>query len=462
MNFTDTICAPLSAPGQAAVSLLRISGTDAFKLAASRFDHSDKLLSSPSHRIIFGTYLSQNGLHLDEVLIYKYIAPHSYTGEDTIELSCHGNPRIMARILEDLLLDCRLATPGEFTHRAYLNGKLDLIQAEAVNDLITAEGEKAEATALQQLKGRLTTALTELLERIRQARIRIELAIDFSDQDLPLDLSAFETELSGIIHDAEALAEKSRSGKFIREGIRICLAGAPNAGKSSLFNAFLQEDRALVSPQPGTTRDYLEEHVQLSGYKLVIYDTAGLRQSADDIEQMGISKTHKLLESADLILYLQDCSAGGSSVSSVLPVESTDPRLIRLISKIDLAGFNSLPSPEDWDKYLKSIEMDATWLPLSTVLEHGLEPLQTEILNRLQLPRELPQGALVTNSRQLAALQRSLTSLKAALQAHQNDLGYEFIAFDLIEAASALQEILGSTAGEDMLGEIFSSFCIGK
>ena len=461
MTFTDTICAPLSAPGQAAVSLIRISGASAFKLAASHFDHPEKLHASPSHSIIYGYYVSKNGTALDEVLLYKFIAPHSYTGEDTIELSCHGNPLIVARILEDLLLDCRLATPGEFTRRAYLNGKLDLIQAEAVNDLITAEGEKAEASALQQLQGRLTAALTELLERIRQSRIRIELAIDFSDQDLPMDLSAFETELSGIIDASEALAEKSRGGKFIREGIRLCLAGAPNAGKSSLFNAFLEEDRALVSPQPGTTRDYLEEHVQLAGYKLIIFDTAGLRSSGDELEQMGISKTHKLLESADLILYLQDSSAGLSS-SAPAGISADDPRLIPLLSKIDLGGFTSLPPADEWHNYLQSHNLPDSLLPLSTVLEHGLQPLQNEILSRLQLPRELPQGALVTNSRQLAALKRSINSLKSALQAHQNDLGYEFIAFDLIEAASALQEILGTTAGEDMLGEIFANFCIGK
>lgn len=461
MTFTDIICAPLSAPGQAAVSLIRISGTNAFKLAASRFDNPEKLYASPSHSIIYGCYVSKNGTALDEVLLYKFIAPHSYTGEDTVELSCHGNPLIVARILEDLLLDCRLATPGEFTRRAYLNGKLDLIQAEAVNDLITAEGEKAEASALQQLKGKLTTALTELLERIRQARIRIELAIDFSDQDLPLDLSAFETELSGIVAASEALAEKSRGGKFIREGIRLCLAGAPNAGKSSLFNAFLEEDRALVSPQPGTTRDYLEEHVQLAGYKLIVFDTAGLRLSEDSIEQMGISKTHKLLESADLILYLQDSSSALSS-SAPAGISADDPRLIPLLSKIDLAGFTSLPPAEEWHKYLQTHDLPENLLPLTTVLERGLEPLHNEILNRLQLPRELPQGALVTNSRQLAALKRSINSLKSALQAHQNDLGYEFIAFDLIEAASALQEILGTTAGEDMLGEIFANFCIGK
>ena len=461
MTFTDIICAPLSAPGQAAVSLIRISGKGAIELAASRFDHPEKLLSSTSHSIIYGNYISKTGTALDEVLLYKFIAPHSYTGEDTIELSCHGNPFIVARILEDLLLDCRLATPGEFTRRAYLNGKLDLIQAEAVNDLITAEGEKAEASALQQLQGRLTAALTELLERIRQSRIRIELAIDFSDQDLPMDLSAFETQLSGSITAAEALAEKSRGGKFIREGIRICLAGAPNAGKSSLFNAFLEEDRALVSPQPGTTRDYLEEHVQLAGYKLIIFDTAGLRSSGDELEQMGITKTHKLLESADLILYLQDSSAGLSS-SAPAGISADDPRLIPLLSKIDLGGFTSLPPAEEWHNYLQSHNLPDNLLPLSTVLEHGLQPLQNEILSRLQLPRELPQGALVTNSRQLAALKRSINSLKSALQAHQSDLGYEFIAFDLIEAASALQEILGTTAGEDMLGEIFANFCIGK
>lgn len=457
--FSDTICALLSAPGLAAVSLIRISGPQSFLLAEARFSKAKKFHTSPSHTILHGLWQDRTGTALDEVLVYKFIAPHSYTGEDTVELSCHGNPHLVAKIMTDLLLDCRQAQPGEFTQRAYLNGKLDLIQAEAVHDLIVSGGSKATGTALQQLQGKLTQSLVEILNRIQSARIRIELAIDFSDQDLPLDLTDFASSLRGIIDTAQALAEKSSSGRFIREGIRICLAGAPNSGKSSLFNAFLQEDRALVSPRPGTTRDYLEEQVQLAGYTLIIYDTAGLRESGDEIEQMGISLTHKLIESSDLILFLHDPSSG-TSLSGMEAIPGS--KLINLVSKVDCLGWNRLPEPEEWQLYLQQNALPNSYIPVSSFLNGGLERLEEAILVRLALPRELPQGVLVTNGRQLAALQRSIEALLKAETAFLSDLGYEFVAFDLIEASSALQEILGTISTEEMLNSIFADFCIGK
>lgn len=463
-SFGDTICAPITPAGEAASSLIRISGAGAFEIAESRFKPATKLRNSDSHRIIFGIWNDKAGIALDEILIYKFIAPHSYTGEDVIELSCHGNPRLVSQIMEDLLLDCRMALPGEFTQRAYLNGKLDLIRAEAVNDLITASGSKAASSALSQLRGTLTGFLETLLKDIQTCRIKIELAIDFSDQDLPqIDLDAFATELDTIIGKAEKLVEESRSGRYVREGIKICLVGPPNAGKSSLFNAFLRENRALVSPHPGTTRDYLEESVSLAGYSLVIYDTAGLRDASDEVERMGIDRTRELLNSADLVLVLQE---PGQSFRIDGLIDSQ--RILNIITKIDSLGFTALPAPADLAGKLKE-QFPAIYavlpdelIPISVMMDGGLAAISAEILKRLELPRELPEGPMLTNSRHLAAIRRSISALHKAREAMQGNLGYEFIAFDLIEASSAINEILGTGSVDDLLGSIFSDFCIGK
>jgi len=321
-----------------------------------------------------------------------------------------------------------------------------------VNDLITASGSKAASSALSQLRGTLTGFLETLLKDIQTCRIKIELAIDFSDQDLPqIDLDAFATELDTIIGKAEKLVEESRSGRYVREGIKICLVGPPNAGKSSLFNAFLRENRALVSPHPGTTRDYLEESVSLAGYSLVIYDTAGLRDASDEVERMGIDRTRELLNSADLVLVLQE------------PGQS-----FRIDGLIDSLGFTALPAPADLAGKLKE-QFPAIYavlpdelIPSSVMMDGGLSAISAEILKRLELPRELPEGPMLTNSRHLAAIRRSISALHKAREAMQGNLGYEFIAFDLIEASSAINEILGTGSVDDLLGSIFSDFCIGK
>lgn len=465
MTF-DTICAVISAPGTAAVSLIRISGPEAFQISARHFSKAEKLLSSPSHSVLFGLFLDSEQRELDELLITKFIAPHSYTGEDVLELACHGNPTLVARIMEVLLNSCRLAHPGEFTQRAYLNGKLDLIQAEAVNDLIHAGSSKSSVSALRQLRGQLTDYLGQILERIQNARLRVELAIDFSDQDLPqIDLDKLRADLEELTQKAQDLYSESQNGRFLRDGIKLCLAGAPNVGKSSLFNAFLKSSRAIVSPHPGTTRDYLEESISLFGYTVVIYDTAGLRETSDEIESLGIDRSRELIEASDLVLYLHELS-GFTSTTELLPGK----QVIHIITKIDLLGLPDcvparMPSESEWLSFLLSKGFDPTNplpIPVSTILEGGLTPIKESILKVLKLPRELSEQPQITNSRQLAALGRTITALQRTNQALADKLGFEFIAFDLIEASTALQEILGSISTDDMLGEIFSKFCVGK
>ncbi len=445
---TEPICALITPAGHAAIAMLRLSGNGVFEILARHFRSGHKLLKAKSHSILHGYFTDSNGEDLDEVLVYVFRKPHSYTGEDLLELSCHGNPDLANRILQVLLLSCRMANPGEFTLRAYLNGKLDLNQAEAVNDLIHAKASRAEKAALHQLQGHLSQALKNLLERISRLRMRCELAIDFSDQDLPLpEGSELRYELIQVLDTAKSLAATGQQGRLIREGIKICLSGAPNAGKSSLFNAFLKQNRALVTPHPGTTRDYLEESISLNGFPVVFYDTAGLRPNPDSIEAQGIAKSHQLMHSADLILYLIDATLPAELSLSGIDAE-LQKKILIVFTKMDL-----LP---------KTTPLPDKVIPCSSVTPDGLKHLSEAILNQLLQHDFSPEQALVTNTRQLSALQRSITFLDNALLALSENRGYEYIAFELSAASSALEEILGVISTDDLLSEIFSNFCIGK
>ena len=442
--MNNPICAPVTAPGQAAISVIRCSGSDVIPMVAKHFRPSKKLLNAASHTLLLGTFYGTDNSPLDELLVSVFRAPNSYTGEDVLELSSHGNPYLVDKILSTLLQSMDLAKPGEFTLRAYLNGKMDLSQAEAVNDLIMASTSKAEAAALMQVKGYLSRHLETLLARLGEARIRCELAIDFADQDLPsIDLQDLGNRIDSLISDAVELYSEGQHSRKLREGIKICLAGAPNAGKSSLFNAFLKQNRAIVSPHPGTTRDYLEESFSLSGYPIVLYDTAGLRQDAGEIEAEGISRSHQLMREADLILYLyerQEDLARGEW-------DSSPDKTIFVASKADLSLHKELPSGH---------------IPCSVAAPDGLKMLSEAILGRLKLPSEVLCRPLVTNARHLAALKRCIEALDSARRALAQDAGFEFIAFDLKEAGTALEDILGVVSSEDLLNQIFSGFCIGK
>ncbi len=413
-------------------------------IVAKYFRPAQKLLKAAANTVIFGTFYDADETALDEVLLTVFHAPKSYTGEDTIELSCHGNPALADRILTTLLGQARLANPGEFTLRAYLNGKMDLSQAEAVNDLILANSSKAETAALMQIKGYLGKHLADIMRDIQDARLRCELAIDFSDQDLPqIDLKDLARRLDTILSTARALKEEGQSGIKLREGIKICLAGAPNSGKSSLFNAFLKQNRAIVTAVPGTTRDYLEESFSLAGYPIVLYDTAGLRDSEDEIEKQGIARSYSLIKNADLILYLYE----GDFTSLPEDWQAYQDRLILVAAKADIFPERYVP---------------AGHIELSVLSQDGLKALSNAILKHLKLPNVTLEHPLITNVRHLAALSRSITALEAAQAALQQELGFEFIAFELISAHSALEDILGLVPSDELLHKIFDQFCIGK
>lgn len=450
----EAICACITPPGLAAIGVIRISGCGAIGIVAQYFRPRSKLLNLPSHSVLKGVFHSRGGTPLDTVLCTVFRAPRSYTGEDCVELSCHGNPQILARVLECLLLEARLANPGEFTLRALQNGKLDLAQAEAVNDLINAPGEQAQAAALMQVRGLLSAHLAKLLDALTDARLRCELAIDFSDQDLPqIDLPDLDRRISGLLDQARALLSDGARGRYIRDGIKVCLAGSPNSGKSSLFNAFLNFNRAIVTPHPGTTRDYLEEMVSLQGYTLVLYDTAGLRDSTDAVEREGISRSLGLMRSADLVLYL--LPPDQAVPADPLP-EDLAARTLWLASKFDLV---SAAGPADPARDGSAPELA---LPVSVLGEPGLEPLQQAILARFELSTAPLSRPLITNARHLAALSRAIDGLERALAALRAGSGFEFVAFDLISASKALEEILGIVSIDGLLERIFANFCIGK
>ena len=456
----EAICALITPPGFAAINVLRISGKGSIGIVAQYFRPRKKLLNSPSHHAIFGVFHDRAGNPLDQVLCTVFRSPHSYTGEDSVEISCHGNPQISASILENLLLEARLAQPGEFTLRALLNGKLDLLQAEAVNDLICATGNRAGSAALMQVQGYLSSHLKLLLDAITDARLRCELAIDFSDQDLPqIDLIVLQKRVTALLEQARALYNDGNRGKYIREGIRICLAGAPNSGKSSLFNAFLKYNRAIVTPHPGTTRDYLEESVSLHGYTLVLYDTAGLRESTDSIEREGIDRAKELMRDSDLVLWLKAFDDEHSDSDILSLPEEIAAKTLYLSSKSDL--IQTIPNTSQDASHIDG-SSPLSRLPVSVITADGMNRLYEAILQRFSLPREELSQPLITNSRHLAALQRCISALENAQDSLRTDSGFEFTAFDLITASKALEEILGIVTTDDLLGQIFSSFCIGK
>lgn len=457
LDFKEPICAQITPPGRAAIHVIRISGEGCIQLVARHFSNGSKLVQAPPTSVVYGVFKDAQGVELDEVLISVFRTPHSYTGDDTLEISCHGNPGLAARIMLTLLDFSRMAEPGEFTLRALHNNKIDLIQAEAVNDLIQGDSSKARFAALSQVRGVLSKKMQELLQHITNLRIHCELAIDFADQDLPsIDENELIAELDMIEAQITDLIQQGSHGRLIRDGIRICLAGAPNAGKSSLFNELLKENRAIVSPHPGTTRDYLEETLSIQGYTVVLTDTAGLRESGDETELEGIERSRRLMQQADLILYLADASDQRTVTkeSLDLPPELAARSLIAL-SKADLASSEKLAE-------MKTAFDGHTAVACSVLHPGGLDDLTQAVLQHFSLIEPMFERPLVTNTRHLAALEKAGQSLAKARHALANKMGFEFAAFDLIEASAALEQILGVIAPDELLDQIFSGFCIGK
>jgi tRNA modification GTPase len=444
--MNDTIAAISTAFGEGAVALIRVSGPEAIAIADHLWAGRTRLASAPARRANFGT-LAQGDEKLDDVLVTVFRAPHSYTGEDVVEIAGHGGILVSRRVLEAVLRGgARPANPGEFTQRAYLHGKMDLTQAEAVMDLITAQTDLALRAANEQLEGRLGQRIRKLREDVLEILAHVEAYIDFPEEDIDPDTDALlRRRIDGALAAAQELLATATQGKVLREGVRTVIFGAPNVGKSSLLNLFLGHERAIVSHLPGTTRDVLEETINLRGIPLRLIDTAGVRHTNDEIEQAGIDRARQQVERADLRLRVVDASRACNEHSDEI---ASSGKEILVLNKCDLATHPS------WE--------GVPGVRMSCLKGEGFDALADAVLAAITSGQATADWTCAINARHAACLERASDFLRAAESAFDEGLSPEFIAEELRAAMNAVGEIVGRADTEELLGVIFSRFCIGK
>ncbi|GAA4336689.1 tRNA uridine-5-carboxymethylaminomethyl(34) synthesis GTPase MnmE [Flaviaesturariibacter amylovorans] len=455
-GWSDTIVALATPPGIGAIGVIRLSGPGAIGVTNRLFPSKD-LTAQPSHTLHVGL-LKQEGEALDEVVVALYKGPRSFTGEDTTEISCHGSPYIQGRIIEACIAaGARLARPGEFTQRAFLNGKLDLAQAEAVADLIASNTAASAKTALHAIRGGFSAALRQLREGLLQFSALIELELDFSQEDVEF---ADRTRLRALLGEARTLTtqllDSFRLGNVIRNGISVALIGRPNAGKSTLLNALLNEERAIVSAIAGTTRDTIEEVLNIDGILFRLIDTAGIRShSSDAIENAGIEKSRQKLAAADLVLCLFD--AVGTEPVELQELEEELQRggkpWLLVANKVDTGALPALR--EKWAHRGNVVFISAK-------SGTGVDALKQEMVDRVLQGAAETESAIVTNARHYAALQEVQRSVEDVLNGLDSGLPGDLLALDIRRCLHYLGEITGEITNEDQLDYIFSKFCIGK
>ena len=453
-SIADTIVALATAPGIGAISVIRLSGKEAITICNEVFKGKDLSLVE-THTAHFGTIRDGNKI-IDEVLVTVFIGPKSFTKENIVEVSCHGSPYITKEIIRVFLNHgARLAKPGEFTKRAFLNGQFDLAQAEAVADLIAADSEMSHKAALSQMRGGFSKEIKALRTELIHFASLIELELDFSEEDVEF---ANRDDLRALIEKLKVTIQKLLAsfdlGNVIKNGVPTVIAGKPNAGKSTLLNALLNEDRAMVSDIAGTTRDVIEDEISIEGIAFRFIDTAGLRETDDRLEAMGIERTYQKMKEASLIIYLFD----------VLEVQSTEYKvqstalqqlgipIIFVANKIDNI------SAED----LAHLQTTNTFIAISAAQKIGIETLKDELLNTVNLDSFKTGNTIVTNIRHYDALLQTRNALQAVLDGMDMHVTGDFLAMDIRQSLHYLGEIVGEITHEDLLDNIFSKFCIGK
>jgi tRNA modification GTPase len=443
----ETIAAIATPPGEGALAVIRISGPGALAVADTVFRAAKSPSAMDERRVAFGRIIDAHGEVIDEVLLTVFRNPRSYTGEDLVEISGHGGSLVASRVLAAVLESgARMARPGEFTERAFLNGKLDLTQAEAVMDLISAQTPRAAKAAAGQLEGRLGDEINTLRSDLLGCVAHLEAFIDFPEEGIdPESGAALRKRMEGIADHLERLLSTADEGRLLREGITLALCGAPNAGKSSLLNRLLGSERAIVSAIPGTTRDTIEECASLGGYPFRVIDTAGLRETSDPVEREGVERARRAAEAADLRIHLVDAA------EPVSPAPLFADELL-VLNKIDLVA----------DRHrLSSVSATAC---ISCQTGEGIDSLITSILAKVTGRSEgesLPDGAAI-NTRHQECLKRAAAALQAAIALLGAGEPPELVAVELRSALGAVGEIVGDAGTEEILGKIFSSFCIGK
>ena len=453
MTVSDTIVAIASAPGRGAVGVIRVSGPDVPQIAASIIGNL------PAPRVAqVAHFLDSDGAWLDRGLALHFPAPASYTGEHVLELQAHGGILVLDSLLKRLLeLGCRMARPGEFSERAFLNGKIDIAQAEAIADLIDAGSAAAARAAVRSMQGEFSAQVHELQAQITELRTLVEAAIDFPDEELDfVPGSVLGDRMAKIFMGFDAITAAARQGALLREGLNVVIAGKPNAGKSSLLNKLVGDEIAIVTDQPGTTRDVLRQQVHLDGLPLNLIDTAGLRTAADVVEAEGVRRAVAELARADRVLYILDAAApvsesSASDLATELSELPKDVPVTLVFNKIDLSGAQANVDES----------RDPPQVFLSAKTGAGLELLRAHLKNRAGY-RGGDSGALSARRRHLDALDRAKTCVVQAAQTLTTSRAFELFAEELRRAQLALGEITGEFSSDDLLGEIFGSFCIGK
>lgn len=448
MNKHNSTIAAISTPaGIGGISIVRMSGSKSISILSKSLKCKTLPKNFRTNSIHHGKFVD-SGKIIDDVMVSVFISPNSYTGEDIVEINCHGGNFVTHRILQILLKNgAQIAKPGEFTKRAFLNGKMDLTEAEAVIDLIHSKTKHSQEVAISQLEGKLYSSIKKILNKITNLRTEIELNIDFSEQGLEkINFKELLEKLRIVKKEIELLVNTGNEGIILNEGYRVVIAGESNAGKSSIFNKLVENERSIVTDIPGTTRDYIEEDISLQGYLIKVFDTAGLRKSNNKIENVGIEKSFSIINKAHLLLWVYDITA---NIKSSMKSQLNDKDFIEVFNKIDLVKN-------------KTIYKNSSIAYVSALTGEGIDKLKAKIISKIDVNKYDISNGLISNSRQLAAATKGLKALKKAMKATQEKIGLEFIAFDLRTASKALEEIIGKITSDEIINSIFDKFCVGK
>lgn len=452
-SLVDTICAPATAAG-GALGIVRISGPQAITIVSKLCSHVT--MATPANTIHYDHIVNASGEVVDEVMVSVFKAPHSYTGEDCVEMSCHGSRYIINKLLELLIENgCRMANPGEFTQRAFLNGKMDLSQAEAVADLIASTNKATHHLAMSQLRGGISSELQQLRDQLLKLTSLLELELDFSDHE---DLEfADRIELKNIANKIDnhilKLAKSFETGQAIKQGIPVAIVGKTNVGKSTLLNRLLHEDRAIVSDVHGTTRDTIEDTIDLQGITFRFIDTAGIRQTTDEVELVGIQRTFAAIEKARIVLWVVDQKPTSRELKEIQE-KCTDKSLIIIENKIDIS-----------EQHFTSIDLAANIpvIPISAKHNIHLDHLEQAIYKAANIPTLADTDVIITNARHYDALLRAHESISIVLSGMEAQLSGDLLSEDLRQVLSHLSEITGGEiTTPEVLGNIFKNFCVGK
>lgn len=457
-DTADTIAAITTPLGESGIGAVRISGPDAYAVGDKIFKSKSAvpLKERRDRSIQYGTIVDENGTCIDEVLALIMKGPHSYTAEDVLEIQCHGGREALESILQLILRSgARMANPGEFTERAFVNGRIDLAQAEAVMDVIQAKSRAGLTSAVSQLEGRLSKVINKTRKELTELVTRLEVMIDYPEEDLE-DIAV--PDVSGALQEMQEklqhMLEESQNGRMIRDGVMAAIAGTPNAGKSSLLNRLLQEERAIVTDVPGTTRDVLEEWITLRGVPVCLVDTAGIRETDDTVEKIGVSRARRYLDRADIILAVIDGSRPLTDEDKDILQSAADKNVIIVLNKTDLP---SVMTSQDLSTYGFPI------CPISASTGDGLEELKDRLLQEV-LKGGFTDGpsALLTNTRHIELVRQSAEALERAWQSLQDGMPLDCAVIDIRQAWDTLGSITGDTVHDDIVEEIFSRFCLGK